>query len=156
MKRILTVATLGAFVVTSMGPVAAGTFVYPKKGQSPEQQQRDQYECHLWAVDQSGVDPRYPTQPAPPTAQSDEGQVARSAARGAALGAIGGAIAGDAGKGAAIGAAVGGGGGAIKRRRGRLQREQAQQQAVQQQQAEVQTYQRAFGVCLEGRGYQVG
>ncbi len=156
MKRILTIAVLTAFAVASTGLVEAGTFVYPKKGQSQEQQQRDQYECHLWAVDQSGVDPMNPAQPAPATAQSGGGEVARGAARGAALGAIGGAIAGDAGKGAAIGAAVGGGGGALKRRRGRKQQEQAQQQAVQQQQAGAQTYQRALGVCMEGRGYQIG
>jgi hypothetical protein len=156
MTRILTVAVLGAFAVASIGLVEAGSFVYPKKGQSQEQQQKDQYECHLWAADQSGVDPMNPTQPAPATAQSGGGEVVHGAARGAALGAIGGAIAGDAGKGAAIGAAVGGGGGALKRRRGRQQQEQAQQQAVQQQQADAQTYQRALGVCLEGRGYQVG
>ncbi len=32
-------------------------FVYPARGQSAEQTQRDRYECHLWAVSQSGVDP---------------------------------------------------------------------------------------------------
>ncbi len=156
MKRILTAAVLGAFAISSTGHVEAGTFVYPKKGQSKEQQQRDQYECHLWAVDQSGVDPMNPPQPAPATAQSGGGEVVGGAARGALLGAIGGAIAGDAGKGAAIGAAVGGGGGMLRKRGRHKQQQQAQQQAVQQQQAGAQTYQRALGVCLEGRGYQVG
>lgn len=32
-------------------------FVYPKQGQSEEQQARDRYECHRWAVDQTGYDP---------------------------------------------------------------------------------------------------
>ena len=32
-------------------------FAYPARGQSPEQQDRDQYECHNWAVQQTGVDP---------------------------------------------------------------------------------------------------
>jgi len=32
-------------------------FVYPARGQSAEQTQRDRYECHLWAVSQTGVDP---------------------------------------------------------------------------------------------------
>lgn len=149
MKHILTVTLLTAFTLVSSGSVEAGMFVYPKKGQSKEQQQRDQYECHLWAVDQTGVDPMNPTQSASGTAQARGGEVVGGAARGAALGAIGGAIAGDAGKGAAIGAAVGGGGGFL-RRRGH------QQQAVQQQQGDLQTYQRALGVCMEGRGYQVG
>ncbi len=30
---------------------------YPAKGQSAEQQSRDRYECHTWAVSQSGFDP---------------------------------------------------------------------------------------------------
>ena len=156
MKRILTVAVLGAFTVVSIGLVEAEMFLYPKKGQSKEQQQKDQYECHLWAVDQSGVDPMKPAQPAPATAQSGGGEVVHGAARGAAIGAIGGAIAGDAGKGAAIGAAVGGTGGAMRRRGRQSQQQQAQQQTAQQQQADLQTYQRALGVCMEGRGYQVG
>lgn len=32
-------------------------FFYPRNGQSPEQQSEDRYQCHLWAVSQSGVDP---------------------------------------------------------------------------------------------------
>ena len=156
MKRILTVGLLAAFTIVSLGSVEAGMFVYPAKGQSKEQQQRDQYECHLWAVDQTGVDPMNPTQPAPAVAQSGGGEVVHGAARGAALGAIGGAIAGDAGKGAAIGAAVGGTGGAMRRRGRHAQQQQVQQQAVQKQQGDIQTYQRALGVCMEGRGYQVG
>jgi hypothetical protein len=156
MKHILTVTLLAAFTIVSIGSVEAGMFIYPKKGQSKEQQQRDQYECHLWAVDQTGVDPMNLTQPAPATAQSGGGEVVGGAARGAALGAIGGAIGGNAAKGAAIGAAVGGGAGAMRRRSHQAQQQQAQQQAVQQQQGDVQTYQRALGVCMEGRGYQVG
>jgi len=156
MKRILTAAVLGAFTVVSTGLVEAEMFVYPKKGQSKEQQQKDQYECHLWAVDQSGVDPMKPAQQAPASAQSGGGEVVHGAAKGAALGAIGGAIAGDAGKGAAIGAGVGAAGGAMKRRGRQAEQQQAQQQAAQKQQGDLQTYQRALGVCMEGRGYQVG
>jgi hypothetical protein len=36
-------------------------FVYPRKGQSKEQQAKDRYECHLWAVGQIGWDPTQPT-----------------------------------------------------------------------------------------------
>jgi hypothetical protein len=32
-------------------------FVYPRKGQSEEQQAKDRYECHKWAVDQTNYDP---------------------------------------------------------------------------------------------------
>ena len=90
MKRILTVGLLAAITVVSVGSVEADMFVYPKKGQNKEQQQKDQYECHLWAVDQTGVDPMKPAQPAQATAQSGGGEVVHGAAKGAALGAIGG------------------------------------------------------------------
>jgi hypothetical protein len=33
------------------------TFVYPKLGQSAEKQASDEYECHRWAVNQTGFDP---------------------------------------------------------------------------------------------------
>ena len=36
---------------------SADPYVYPNSGQSPEQQQTDRYECHRWAVDQTGFDP---------------------------------------------------------------------------------------------------
>lgn len=32
-------------------------FVYPRRGQSAERQASDEYECHRWAVGQSGFDP---------------------------------------------------------------------------------------------------
>ena len=32
-------------------------FVYPNSGQTSEQLDQDKYECHLWAVNQSGFDP---------------------------------------------------------------------------------------------------
>jgi hypothetical protein len=32
-------------------------YVYPKQGQSEEQQAKDRYECHRWAVSESDVDP---------------------------------------------------------------------------------------------------
>jgi hypothetical protein len=45
-------------------PVPSGTtsstekiFVYPRQGQSEEQQAKDRYECHSWAVGQTGYDP---------------------------------------------------------------------------------------------------
>lgn len=32
-------------------------FIYPKQGQSAEQQAKDRYQCHAWAIDQTGFDP---------------------------------------------------------------------------------------------------
>lgn len=45
---------------TTAGTPKADLFIYPKNGQSEEQQSRDRYECHSWAVTQSGFDPTQP------------------------------------------------------------------------------------------------
>ncbi len=91
------------------GPaLAADVYIYPEKGQSQEQQQKDEYECYNWGKQQTGFDPMArPTATSPPPEQTSHGALG-GAARGAAVGAVGGAIAGDAGKGAAVGAAAGG------------------------------------------------
>lgn len=40
------------------GATAPGELIaYPKNGQSPEQQAKDKFECHKWAVGQTGYDP---------------------------------------------------------------------------------------------------
>jgi len=45
-------------------------YIYPNKGQSQEQQERDKFECHSWAVKQSGFDPmKQPTASTPPPAR---------------------------------------------------------------------------------------
>lgn len=51
---------------------------YPAKSQSAEQQSRDRYECHTWAVSQSGFDPAT-AQSAPPAATTDTYRRALSA-----------------------------------------------------------------------------
>ena len=35
----------------------SGVYLYPRNGQSDEQTQKDRYECHSWAVNQTGFDP---------------------------------------------------------------------------------------------------
>ncbi len=149
------VAVVGALVGCLIaGSVWAEVIAYPKKGQSQQQFEQDQFQCHKWAVGQTGVDPTKPQQAAaaPPPQQ---GGAVRGAARGAAVGAIAGAAAGDAGKGAAAGAAVGGAGGAVRQGRQNRQAAQAQQQAQSQQQAGRNEYDKAYAVCLEGKGYAV-
>jgi YMGG-like Gly-zipper len=129
-------------------------YIYPTKGQSQQQQQKDRYECHTWAVQQTGFDPSRPP-PAAPAAPQQGGEVVRGAARGALVGTVGGAIAGNAGRGAGAGAAMGGLlGGMRKMDKARAQQQQqAQQLNVSAQQRAG--YDRALGACLEGRGYTV-
>jgi hypothetical protein len=49
-------------------PSVTSLFVYPKNGQSADQQARDRFECHTWARDQSGFDPTQPGSAAAPDA----------------------------------------------------------------------------------------
>lgn len=133
----------------------AQMFIFPEKGQSKDQQEFDQFTCHKWAKEQTGFDPNQQAAAAPPPPPQG-GQAVRGAAGGAALGAIGGAIAGDAGKGAAVGAAVGGGAGAMRRRRAEMEYQHQVQEQAADRQASQQTFNRAYGVCLEGKGYKVG
>lgn len=125
------------------GAALAQMYVYPEKGQSAEQQQRDQGECHSWAVQQSGFNPG-----APQVSGAPQGGAVRGAARGAAAGAVVGAITGDAGKGAAAGAAGGALLGAMRRR------DQQREQQAQTRQG-MDGYNRAFSACMQGRGYSV-
>jgi outer membrane protein with glycine zipper len=152
----IAVATLGSVLIglVPMRAEAQKPVVYPAKGQSAEQQQKDQTECDVWAKQTTGVDPVAAAQ-APTPAQGSTvggGQRVRGAARGAAGGALVGAIAGDAGTGAGVGAVVGTMAGG---RRARQEQAQQQQQAESQKQQTINTYYRAFAACLEGRGYSI-
>lgn len=128
-------------------------FIYPQKGQTPQQQAQDTAECQAWATQQTGVNPMAGPPQVATTAPTTS--PVRGAARGAAVGAVGGAIAGDAGKGAAIGAA----GGAMiggMRRRDQMEQQQAQQaQAQQMHAAQLDTHKRAMATCLGAKGYSV-
>lgn len=136
---------VAALSLTLLAPVAATArvYVYPQKNQSPQQQQRDEGECHSWAVNQTGYNPATAT-----TSEPTTGGVVRGGARGAATGAVVGAIAGDAGKGAAAGAAGGALIGGMRRRDARRQQESAQAAGQNE-------YLRAYAACLQARGYSV-
>jgi Glycine zipper len=134
--------------------LGADLYIYPNKGQSPEQQSRDRYDCHRWAVQQTGFDPTRARASAPPS-PPPQGGVFKGAARGAAVGAVGGAIAGDAGTGAAVGAATGGLIGGMKQRGQAQHQQQVQANQAAQQQNALAAYNRALSACLSGRGYTV-
>jgi hypothetical protein len=128
--------------------------VYPAKGQSAQQQSQDENQCYAWAQQSTGINPAMASSPPPQQTGPavGGGQRVGGAARGAAGGAAIGAIAGDAGKGAAAGAVVGTMAGG---RRARQQQAAQNQQAQAQQQGAMQTYDRAYGACMEGRGYTI-
>ena len=77
-----------ALTAMAISHAAAQQYVYPAKGQSPEQQKSDEAACYSWAVQQSGFDPaKPPPQQAaakPPTTATGTapGAGARGAVRG--------------------------------------------------------------------------
>jgi hypothetical protein len=158
---------LGVLLVLVATPIAlpvrgAEPYIYPKKGQTAEQTEKDKYECYSWAKGQSGFDPMNPDATVQKQNVEKKGEgpgVVGGAAGGAVVGAVVGAIAGDAGKGAAVGAAGGGLMGGLSKRSRRNQNKQRQKEANQQySQASKQaraSYDRAFAACLEGRDYSV-
>ena len=145
MKRIKQVAIGAAILSLAFAAAAQKPVVYPAKKQSQAQQGKDDGECYVWAKQNTGIDPANPPKSsAPPPPEQKKGGVVKGAAAGAAVGAIGG---NDVGNAAVKGAAVGG---VAQHARNRG----AQQQAAQSQQA-MQTYYRAYGACMSGRGYTV-
>ena len=141
-----------------------GMFIYPAEGQSPEQQQADEAACMQWAESQTGLvlqPGSVDTQAAADAsrqqaADATQGAAVGGAARGALAGVAIGAIAGDAGTGAAIGATAGAIGG--RRAKKNVEAEAAYAGAAQaeaQSTEAVETFKKAAGVCLQGRGYTV-
>ena len=164
MRKMVFVSALLFFVTLMAGSsVAQDLVIYPAKGQSQEQMEKDKFECYGWAKQQTGFDPMQAqpqAQAAPPQSQGPQGERIRGAARGAAVGAVVGEIANDdAGKGAAAGAAGGAMVGGMKTRQSRRAQAQGQQQQAQQQQAandqKRSAYNKAYSACLEGKGYTV-
>jgi len=147
-------------------PPTTEVYFYPNKGQSREQQERDRYECYLWAVKKTGFDPaqanlaphqRVEVVPAvPPGADTASGAVTgaivgsmlsrpRQSGEGMVFGAIAGAM---------LGAASDQ---ARQEQAARIQQQydarDAESYARLDQQAR--DYRRAMTACLEGRGYTV-
>jgi hypothetical protein len=154
------------FLIAAAAAVAAGAataenlaalHVEGQRGQSADQARRDRYECHNWAVEQTGQTPSAaPTdRDAPSDAKREKrGERVDRAIVGAAIGSVLGSLthtgrhhrrdAGDAVlAGAAVGAAVG------AATAGKAVDEGAEPAAVHSD------YLRALTACLEGRGYTV-
>lgn len=141
-------------------------YFYPNKGQSHEQQERDRYECYLWARQKTGFDPaqanlaphqRVEVQPvAPPGSDTAAGAMTgavvgsmlsrpRNSGEGMVFGAIAGALIGSA---------------SDQARQQRAQDIQEQYNSRYDQRyarldQQARDYRRAMTACLEGRGYTV-
>jgi uncharacterized protein YcfJ len=163
-------------VSPSKGQMAAGQLVYPSKGQTAAVQEEDTAACNSWAQVQTGFDPITALKAQQDNAADSQnrakafqdkraavgGEAIGGAARGAVTGVAIGAILGDAGKGAAVGATAGAANGRARNRakrrdlfleEARARELEAKQQTLNNQ--KLADYQKAIGVCMEGRGYVV-
>lgn len=150
--RIASYVALAAVVVLSAVAWAQKPVAYPAKNQDAAQQGHDDTQCLAWSKQTTGIDPAAAST-APPSSSGPHGERMAGALRGAAGGAVIGEIAdGDSSKGAGVGAAAGVlAGGARARRNHAAQAQQAQAAQTQS----MNTYYRAYGACMEGRGYTV-
>jgi hypothetical protein len=147
-----------------VGPPDTTVYFYPTRNQPSAQQDRDKYECHLWAMQQSGFDPSAPSVPPHLRTLVVAGPPPGA---GVAAGAVTGAVVGvavsrpwEAGSGALIGAIAGAAiGGAAESAATEQAREQAAANANNVRAAALErqasNYRRAMAACLEGRGYSV-
>jgi hypothetical protein len=153
-KRALGAVAVSLLAATAGGSAGAANLAdiqaYPERGQSPDRTRRDRYECHNWAVEQTG---RVPGPGAPADAVKRErraeriGKIIAGAGIGAALGGLirGADDRGDAADGALGGAVLGAAAGAA-----------AGASAEEEPEDEVfDAYFRALGACMEGRGYEL-
>jgi hypothetical protein len=132
--------------------------VDPQRGQSADQLRRDRYECHTWAVEQTGQAPVAPSEERVQPSDAKRDKRAERASRallGAAIGSVVGGIAGS-GRGwrhendaVLTGAAVGAGVGAASAG-GKVRDKDKTEGAPAPSE-----YLRALSACLEGRGYTV-
>ncbi len=141
--------------------LAQDPIVYPAKGQSQEQIEKDKFDCYTWAKKETGFDPMATPQASspPPKQQQPTTSTGRGAVRGGVAGLAIGSLSGNAGKGAAIGAVGGGLIGGARKRNQQSQQQQAEQQWAQQETTQYskkrESYNRAYGACLQGKGYTV-
>jgi uncharacterized protein YcfJ len=160
-----------AFVVLIAAAASEGTAaaaldlasleVLPQRGQSADQARRDRYECHNWAVEQTGF---VPPAAAQSEAQKQAVEKAKRAERtsraigGAAIGAaVGGLITSDhhhPGEGPLIGAAVGAAVGAATTPNG-TEKAEGQDKGLGGLTPKENDYMRALSACMEGRGYKL-
>ena len=148
---------LAALVLVALPAAAAEDLraleVRGLRAQSVEQARRDRYECHNWAVAQTGQSP--PAIPAAAPADAGDVDLKRERISRAIVGAtIGGTIGGlfgdrnDANENVLAGAALGAGIGAVTAGAGRKEEQPAAPEGPSD-------YLRALTACLEGRGYSV-
>jgi hypothetical protein len=155
----------GAALLLLGSASAKEVFVFPKEGQDEQQMQRDESECAAWAKQQTGFDPAKPPSLDQLMAEAQSGQPQTGGGAAVAAGAAKGAITGSAiGKWTdndrtqygAAGAFIGSVRAARRQEQAAAQRQSQARQQAESRMAEMHdAYNRAYGACLEGKGYTV-
>lgn len=158
MKHLLRAVASCSLMLLNVGQaVADELYIYPAKGQSAEQLDKDKYECYSWAKKDTGFDPMAlpTTEAAPPRDKQQSGGVVKGALGGAVLG----AVIGDSSQATKRGAAAGGLIGGVRQSRKNSANEQERADWESKETANYtnnrSNYNRANAACLEGRGYTV-
>lgn len=150
------VLAMMAAMLMGIGTVwAAEPQVTPAKGQTALQQERDQFECHQQATQQTGVDPialaEQKLRSATPAAAPQGG----GAERGALLGGLRGELEGNAGAGAAQGAGMGRMLAVLRAKRQLREQQSPSTADGAAVHAQLDKYDQAYVSCLTARGYTV-
>lgn len=144
-------------------PPISQVYAYPLHGQTPEQQDRDHYECSTWATQQTGFDPSAPG--VPPHDRVEVVSAAPPPGTNTAIGAVAGAIIGAAIAprwqaapaalaGAVVGSAIGSTADAANAQATRTVVVGDRRAAAAEEQKAF-SYRRAISACLDARGYSV-
>jgi len=155
--KIVTRFTFVLSIIMTNILAADELMIFPSKGQSAEQLEKDKFFCYGWAKKESGFDPMAkPSTTIPVTeTQKKSGGVVKGAFGGAVLGAIVGDSSSSAKRGAAAGGVIGG----VRQRSGNAKQEKQMQQKQQQESNQYSKnrnrYNRAYSACLEGKGYTI-
>jgi len=142
--------------IFALAPHAYGQdlYAFPNAGQSQDQQDMDEFQCHKMAKDRTGFDPMAvptATRPAP----QQKGGVGQGAVRGALLGTAVGAVTGNTKKGLKAGAVGGGVMGGMKRSQSNKKEQDWANREAQNYQQNRNNWNRAYVACMESREYTV-
>jgi hypothetical protein len=162
MKKRIRWPALPIILALAVGTtLAQESIIYPRKGQSPQQMEKDKSDCYQWAKKETGFDPLAPATAStpPPVRETTKAGAGRGAVGGGLIGLGVGAIAGAPGKGAAIGAASGALLGGVRKKKHTEQQDQKEQEwsksEAAQRQQKLNYYHRAFSACMEARDYTI-
>ncbi len=132
-------------------------YVYPQKGQSAEQTDKDKHECYGWAKGKTGFDPMAAPKATTtaPKVEDKKGGAVKGAAAGAVAGKVFGSSSKTTKKSAAAGTLVGGAKQGSDNRKQQQAKKDWEQKEASNYAANRNEYNRAYSACLEGRGYSV-